>query len=77
LWTILEAFVDKEAWSATVYAQTSNIVGGAGGSGSQIGGRKKAAEKKRLNLQSLAKDCHMIRRNDYLRRMISLMHTHS
>jgi hypothetical protein len=74
LWAILEAFVEKEAWSTTVYGQTSNVVGGSGGSGAQIGGRKKAAEKRRLNLQSLAVDFHNIPGSDYLRRIIGAMH---
>ncbi len=74
MWAVLEAFVTKEAWAAIVYAQSSNAVGGQGCSGGAVGHRKKASDKKRLKLKSLAADFPKLRRRDYLIRMVSIMH---
>ena len=74
MWAVLDAFLSKEAWAAIVYTQSSNEVGGRGCSGAAVGQRKKADDKKRLNLKSLAADFPTLRRRDYLMRMVGIMH---
>ncbi len=70
---MLNAFRKKESWACIVYAQSSNAVGGRGSTGAATGGRKTEGDKKRENLKSLARDFKILRRQDYLSRMVSIM----
>jgi hypothetical protein len=73
LYSILDAFVDKEMWASIVHKQSCLVVGGGA-----TGGPKPSTsshKQRQINLQALGREYYSMPHKDYVQRAVQILHT--